>query len=84
MLKRIAITLTLAAMLAIPASARVRWGVSVGVGAPAYYGPSYYYAPAPVYYYPRYYYPRGYAYYGPRYYRHRYHGYYGGYFYYGR
>ncbi len=47
-----------AAMTATPNQAEARttvhFGFNVGVPAPYYYGPGYYYAPAPVYYAPRY------------------------------
>ena len=75
-MKKLLATLALAAMLTLPASAAVRFGVSIGVpyGPPVYstycgpYGCSY----PGAYYYGGYYYGRGYAYYdhGHRYYRH--------------
>jgi len=72
-MKKLCMTLALAVMLALPASAaRVRFGVSIG--GPVYYGPY------PTYYYPygynAYGYPYGYVYYG--------HGHYGHYEHHGR
>jgi hypothetical protein len=74
-MKKLGITLALAAMLALPAAARVRFGVSVGVpgyapGHPTYCGPYYGCYPAgPYVYYGR-------PYYWHHHYRHPYRHYY--------
>jgi len=71
-MKKLLMTVALAAMLALPASARVRFGVSIG--GPAYYGPPAYSTYCNAYgCYPSYY---G-GYYRPYYYGYYSHGYYG-------
>ena len=81
-MKKLGMTLALAVMLALPAAARVRFGVSIG--GPVYYGPpvySSYCGPYGCYpaYYGRYYYGPSYGY---GYYRHGYYHHYRTYRYY--
>jgi len=72
-MKKLGMTLALAVMLALPAAARVRVGVSIG--GPVYYGPPVYSTCGPYGCYPAYY-GRYYSrpYYGYGYYRHGYYG----------